>query len=218
MNIKNKTDEHFHEAIIIIKQFVEKFSEEKNLEIEFRLGYMEDDEFKTDIKIDYFNKIYDVLSSTDVWSDVKKEKTKDYFYNTKRLTIGLDEEICIKKEKLAILDFALIGSGFDLRVSFSRETPVKKFDIANANYLRKKDRTSFCHKHVSFDLTNVSMVDNSIENNLYEVELEIKEINLSKMSSYYLVHDALLKITDMVKMCEELDDHYKLEFTKDNIY
>jgi hypothetical protein len=218
MNVKHKIDGHFHEAIEIIKPYVEKFSEEKNLEIEFRLGYMEDDEFKTDIKRDYFDKIYNVLSSTDVWSDVKEEKTEDYFYNTKRLTIGLDQEICVKKEKLVILDFALIGSGFDVRVSFSRETPVKKFDITSANYLRKKDRTSFIHKHVSFDLTDVSMVDNSIENHLYEVELEIKELDLAKMSSYYMVHDALLKITDMVKMCEELDDNHKLEFTKDKIY
>ncbi len=212
-------DKHFHDAIEKIKKYVELYSKEDNLEIEFRLGYNEEDEFKTDIGKELYDKIYNtMILSDDSWSKINQEFSEDYFYSGKRMSVTKDETICIKKEKIATFDYAFKGSGFDLRISFSREIPTKKFDLEKYNYKRIKDRTSFLHKHLSYDLTKVTMDDNNIEDHLFEVELEIKKIDLTKMTSHYIIHDALLKITDLVKICEDIDYDYSLKLTKENVY
>ena len=134
---------------------------------------------------------------------------------------NIETVYCIKKEKLTILDFVFAGSGFDLRVSFSRETPSRKFAREKSTYKRIKKRTSYIYKHLSFDLTTVIMEDNKVEDHLFEVELEIKDISkiLNKtMTSHYLVHDSLLKIRDIIKFCDEIDNSAKLQFVKEKNY
>jgi hypothetical protein len=212
-------DKCFHDAIAKLKEYIEKYKDEEYLEIEFRLGYLEDDEFRTDIGQEFFNKINDKLVDSEVWSSISYEKSEDYFYNGKRLSITEKNPngTCIKKEKLAIFDFIFCGTGFDLRVSFSREIPSNNFPIEKAIYKRVKERHSYNYKHLSYDLTQVTLEDNSVEDHVFEIELEIKQIDLSKMTSHYLIHDSLLKIKDMVEMCEEIDDNPSLELKKEKI-
>jgi len=38
------------------------------------------------------------------------------------------------------------------------------------------------------------------------------------MTTHYIIHDSLLKIRDMVKMCEEIDTDAKVEFIKEKVY
>ncbi len=211
-------DDCFHEAIEKLIPYVEKYKNEENLEIEFRLGYIEDEEFKTDVGKDFFDKITDNLIDCELWSSITTEKSQDYFYNGRRLTVTDKDSYCIKKEKLAIFDFVFVGTGFDLRVSFSKEIPSKKFTEDKASYKRIKERTSYTFKHLSYDLTKVTMEENTVEDHLFEIELETKILDLSKMTSHYLIHDSLLKIKDMVKMCEEIDNDSKLEFVKEKIH
>lgn len=213
-------DNCFHDAIIILKKYIEKYKDEQYLEIEYRLGYLDNDEFKTDIGKEFFDKITNKLVDSESWSSIEVEKSEDYFYNGKRLTITdkNPKGICIKKEKLAIIDFIFSGTGFDLRVSFSKEIPSNKFSKEKANYKRIKERTSYNFKHLSFDLTKVTFEDNTIEDHVFEIELETKKLDLSIMTSHYLAHDSLLKIKDMVKMCEEIDDNCKIDFVKEKIY
>lgn len=220
--------ECFHDAIKILKKYVEAFSKtEENLEIEFRLGYIEEEEFNTDVGKDYFEKINAQLIDCVAWSSIEEEKTHDYFYSGKRLTImdkGKKKDICVKKEKIAVIDFKFSGTGFDLRVSFSREIPCNKFSIEKANYKRIKERRSFNYKgaktdlQLSYDLTKVTFEENTVENNNYEIELEIKKFDLNKVSSHFIIHDCLLKVYDMVKMCEEVDDKCKLIVNKEKVY
>jgi len=213
-------DDCFHEAIVRLKNLVEKYANEEHLEIEFRLGYLENDEFKTDIGKEFFDKITDQLVDSEVWTSVTTENSEDYFYNGRRLTITKEDlkGVCIKKEKLAIVDFIFAGSGFDLRVSFSKEVPSKRFAIEKANYKRIKERTSYNFKYLSFDLTKVTQRDNMVDDHLFEVELEIKQLDLKKMTSHYIIHDSLLKIKDMIKMCEEIDLTCNLTFVKEKIF
>jgi hypothetical protein len=213
-------DPTFHQAISKLKNYIDKYANEPNLEIEFRLGYLENDEFKTDIGKDFFDKITNNLVDSEVWSSITQEKSEDYFFNGRRLSITDKDPkgTCIKKEKLAIVDFIFSGSGFDIRVSFSKETPSKRFAIDKANYKRIKERTSFNFKHLSFDLTKVTMEENTVEDHLFEIELEIKQLDLTKMTSHYIIHDSLLKICDMVKMCEEIDNNSKVEFIKEKVF
>jgi hypothetical protein len=215
-----KEDPCFHQAICILRKYIEKFKDEKNLEVEFRLGYLDNDEFKTDVGREFFDKISDQLVDSESWSSIDVENSEDYFYNGKRLTISEKDQkgICIKKDKLAIIDFIFSGTGFDLRVSFSKETPSNIFPKEKANYKRIKERTSFNFKHLSFDLTKVTFEDNTVEDHVFEIELETKKLDLVKMTSHYLIHDSLLKIRDMVKMCEEIDEDSKLILIKEKLY
>lgn len=213
-------DECFHEAICKLKEYVEKYKNEKHLEIEFRLGYLKDEEFKTDVGKEYFDKITDQLIDSESWSSIDNENSEDYFYNGRRLTITKKDPkgICIKKEKLAIIDFIFTGTGFDLRVSFSKETPSIRFAKEKANYKRIKERTSYNYKHLSYDLTKVTFEENTVEDHVFEIELETKNFDLSKMTSHYLIHDSLLKIKDMIKMCEEIDEKCLLQLVKEKVY
>jgi len=221
---KYTKDSNFHNAILVIKKHIEKYAEVPNLEVEFRLGYINKDEFKTDIGKSFFDKISEQLFESEMLE--KKlifDKTKDYFYNGRRLTVSDSNPkgTCIRKEKLAVVDFSINDSGFDMRVSFSKEIPSKRFDISKSNYARVKERSSFHHKHLRFDMTNVTVEDNTVEDHLFEIELEIMEIDFTKMSSHYLIHDALLKINDMVNMCEEEDNEicsHKIVLIKEKIH
>lgn len=215
-----KIDDCYHNAIIILKKYVEKYKNEENIEIEFRLGYLDNDEFKTNISKDFFDKITDQLIDSEVWSSIENDNIEDYFYNGKRLSISNKNPngVCIKKEKLAIIDFSFLGSGFDVRVSFCKEIPSNKFPKDKANYKRIKERSTYNYKHLSYDLTKVTFEDNTIEDHSFEVELEIKEINLNHMTSHYLIHDSLLKIKDLIKMCEEIDSDCRFELIKEKIY
>lgn len=215
-----KIDDCYHNAIIILKKYVEKYKNEENIEIEFRLGYLDNDEFKTNIGKDFFDKITDQLIDSEVWSSIENDNMEDYFYNGKRLSISNKNPngVCIKKEKLAIIDFSFLGSGFDVRVSFCKEIPSNKFHKDKANYKRIKERSTYNYKHLSYDLTKVTFEDNTIEDHSFEVELEIKEIDLNHMTSHYLIHDSLLKIKDLIKMCEEIDSDCRFQLIKEKIY
>ena len=91
-------DKHFHDAIVNIKKYIEQYSDTENLEVEFRLGYNEEDEFKTDIGKDFYDKIYNFLIlSKDSWSKVDHESSEDYFYSGKRLTITKDETCDVQR-------------------------------------------------------------------------------------------------------------------------
>jgi hypothetical protein len=214
-------DECFHEAILKLKEYIEKYKNEEYLEIEYRLGYLDNDEFKTDIGREFFDKITDRFVDSEVWSSIDTEFSEDYFYGGKRLTITNKNPngICIKKDKLAIIDFVFSGTGFDLRVSFSKEIPSSTlFPKEKATYKRIKERTSYNFKHLSFDLTKVTFEDNSVEDHVFEIELETKKLDLNKMTAHYLIHDSLLKIKDMVKMCEEVDNDCKLILKKEKVF
>ncbi len=91
-------DKHFHDAIEKIKKYVELYSKEDNLEIEFRLGYNEEDEFKTDIGKELYDKIYNtMILSDDSWSKINQEFSEDYFYSGKRMSVTKDETIMHSK-------------------------------------------------------------------------------------------------------------------------
>ena len=62
------------------------------------------------------------------------------------------------------------------------------------------------------------MEENTIENHLYEIELETKTLDLTKMTPHYFIHDSLLKIKDIVNICEPLEGDPKLVFIKQKVF
>jgi hypothetical protein len=219
-----ENDNCFHDAIIKIKELVNKYKDEDFIEIEYRLGYMGSDKFKTDIGKESYNKIMKELSSLDTWDEVLSTHSEDYFLDGVRMSVMSNEQIVIKKEKLAILDFSFEGTGLDIRVSFSKELPAEPFKPEDASFKRIKDRKSFLINKVnpvSYDITKITYINNSVEDYTYEFEIEwlgartsketSKETGVIVPSSYYSIHDCLLKIKDIVNLCEEMDDNCKLK-------
>ncbi len=212
-------DTIYHDAILKIKDHIEKYiNKSELLEIEFRLGFKEDNSFKTDIGKTFFNKMISKMNDSDM--PKKNEMSDDYFYKEKRLSISkvIKESKCIKKTKIAVFDFTFKGTAFDIRVSISTETPVNRFQPDKAEYKRSKDRNSFEYKNWRYDFTTVSIVENTIETKSYEVELESIKPDLSKTSSYYFCHDAFLKLTDLIKMCDPIEDNPKIVFVSEKIF
>lgn len=200
--------------LLSLKKYIEENGQDQDqdlgdLEIEFRIGIYDQDRqtFETNIGKENFEKISEQLNSSDIWSEVLTKNTVDYFLNGRRLSIAGDEKICIKKNKLEVHDFVISGSKFDLRVSVSRELKTNKFQQEKANYIRVKDRTSYVHDIWSYDLTTIRSKDSN-EPISYEFELEV--LNFKDTTIHYLMHDGLIKIMDIIQMCEIIDDDSKI--------
>ena len=213
----------FKEAIIKIMPFFDEYKDVEDIEVEFRLGFIEESSFSTDVSEEFYQKIFQVLDKSSCWSKKESTTTDDFFSKGKRKSINLvtKKETIIKKEKLTVLDFSFQGTPFDLRVSFSREIPKKKFSEKNVNYKRQKKRKSYIHQHWNYDLTIVTTEENTVFEKTYEVELEVSSpLNeiLGKMEPYCFVHSSLLKIKDLVNMCEEDEGSSKLCFIREKNY
>jgi len=193
----------FKEALINIIPIVEKYKDQKDIEIEFRLGYLENDRFNSNIPELFFKKIFDKLNNSTMFHNEKREML-DTFNNGLRRTKDLvkNRSTVIKKEKIASFDFSLLNTPFDIRVSISREIKmsIKDFKETSNSYRRHKNRTSFSYKSWSFDLTEISYEENSVKYNLFEVELEIENL---KSDINYIIHSSLLKVRDMALFCED---------------
>ena len=213
--------QHFEEAIEKILPYVEKYRDFPNLEMEFRLGYLEDGDkiFNASVNEDFFKEIAHKLDTNTRWKSKERSVMNDFFHEGKRLSVYSDgKKECIKKVKLASLDFIFENTPFDVRISFSQEHPQDESTFTNIQdtsfYKRSKDRMSYKHKSWSFDITSVKTVDNSVEDITFEAELEVCDLKntLKKMNTKYFIHSSLLKIKDMVNMCERVDDDAILTF------
>ena len=153
-----------------------KFKNEKNVEIEMRLGKINRGSFDTNIGKETFDKILRALKKYQSWESVKRTSDMCYYYDKIRLTIDEDTEESnqIVKEKLTKVDHALSGS-FDVRFSVSKEVPFEKEDIEYTS-VRKRTRESFVRKNLSIDMTVVSGNPDDLdceEEESYQIEFEI---------------------------------------------
>jgi hypothetical protein len=221
--------QYFSDALKRIIPYIEKFKDRPNLEIEFRLGRLETDGtnniFNASVSEEFFKDIVEVLETNPNWDSKNRGILNDYFNNGIRMSVHSDgKKSCIKKIKLVSLDFEFTDTPFDIRVSLSQEIPktIEEFMVGidgaselneNDLFKREKDRMSYRHQAWSFDITTVKTIENSVPTIQYEVELETVNINiLESMSMQYFVHSSLLKIKDMINMCETVPEDSVLDF------
>lgn len=199
-------DELFNDPIDYLTPTYDNHKNNKNIEIEFRIGKLINNRFNTDISKEHFDLINNYLSECEEWDTIDFINSEDYFKDDKRLSVSDEETKCIKKEKLDTFDFNFIGSCYDIRVCFSSETPAKKFNITKNLLKRTKQRISYVIDGVSYDLTTVE----SNGTKTYSVEIEIKDIKHA--STRYMLHNCFLKIKDIIEFCGALDPdaHLKL--------
>ena len=218
IDLNNEFD-NLKDSINKIEEMVNKYKNYDHLEMEFRLGFIEEDEnnkeFNTDIGECFKEKIGKVLETCKEWSVKERIRIKDYIVNNKRLSIDPNgNKKCIRKEKLCKLDFRFEGTPFDIRVCFSQEIPITIEDFKKEKknyYIRQKDRMSYKYKTWIFDITEVRLEDNTVETINCEVELECNLLeSLESKSSKYIVHSSLLKVKDLINMCEKIENETKL--------
>lgn len=192
-------------AIECLKELIQKYKSVKNIEIEIRLGIIEDSKFNSGLNSeDFYNKIKERLDSCQEWTKIEKINYKEKINgNIKKIDNSF---IC--KKKLETIDFNFKGTPYDFRISICSETPIEvnKFDPI---LIRNKYRTSYYYKECKFDLTKVETEYNNeiVENEEFEIEL----LNLNSITSdLYRAHSALLKIYDIINMCEEIKSTAKL--------
>jgi len=195
--------DHFNQlkpAIKTLETLIKKYKNHKNVEIEIKLGRI-DGSFVTGIHSEsFYEKIKETLNSYKSWDSVKEENTTDYIKDSYRKT----GDIIIHKKRLETVNFMFKGTPYDFRICVSTETPctLKSF---KHSFIRKKNRVSYVYKECKLDLTKIEEETNDeiIENEEFEVEL----IKLtSSTSDVYRAHSALLKIRDIINICEQIDN------------
>jgi hypothetical protein len=226
----------FKDALFRIVPYVEKYKNEKHIEIEFRLGFIEASptHFNTDIPVDFFNKIKKKLNSNKNWASVQNSKTTDYFNSGVRISVDNKRTVgeavsCIRKTKLVTINFRFEDTPFDIRFCISKEEPCVLNDvqkrIQNCNHSREKERTRFTHKFWNFDITRVKEIENTVENVTHEIELDVSwpvgetSVPLAKprfaspdTALPYIIYSSLLKINDLVNMCENVSEKSQMVF------
>lgn len=195
--------DYYHQlepAIKTLEGLIKKYKNVKNVEIEIKLGRI-DGKFIAGIHSEtFYDKIKTALDSYTGWDSYNQDDTVDYIKDSYRKT----GNNIIHKERLESINFNFKGTPYDFRICVSTETP-SKLNSFKHSLVRRKNRISYVYKEYKLDLTKVEeeSSDEIVENEEFEVEL-IK-LN-SNTSDIYRAHSALLKIRDIINICEKIED------------
>ena len=204
-------------GIIALLNIIKEYKNKDSIEIEIRLGQIESGSFRPGLgsKI-FYDKICTILDTNKNWKDVIKTQTEEIVNNGhKKITYKnckkINKHIYIKKEKLKTIDLTYENTPYDLRMCVSTEIEsTEKFKIG---IIRKKDRISYVHNDYRIDITKVIQIDNTVESEIYELEIELLNLD-SEISDKYRAHSALLLIHDIINMCESIIPESKLKIIK----
>ena len=224
-NDKLQNDKDLIPVIVKLVELIEKYKDYSNIEIEIRLGYIEDDYFDTNITNEYYKKINNTLNSFQGWSYNDNKTTTDYYYDG-NLRLSIDTEgnrSAMKKVRMVDIDIAYDSAPFDIRISVSQETPIDPNDINNNNLKtsRNKKRITRIYDKWKFDLSEVTTEHNNLKKKGYEFEIEIDNLSgtLKKYNydSMYVAHSTLLKLRQVINMCEEPEEIFPMEIISEKI-
>jgi hypothetical protein len=186
--------QNIKETVTKIVSFMNTYRSQRYIEYEIRLG-RSGEYFETNMNKRHYQLVSDAFSTFVDESGKKIEPilttyTAEYDVDNRR---KIDDKV-IEKKRLGHMDFEIKNSPFDIRVSVSKEQPVKKFGpvVLSMN----KERASYKYKNWSYDLT---ITDNSKYS--VEIELDTKKILADNMPLF--IYSTLMKICDISLMCEK---------------
>ena len=221
LNMLITADQQDNQNIIDILSLLSKnIDDHKNdkepIEIEGRLGYWNDADKYFDTMIDkkFFDLIHKKLEDSEVWDNIMYLKETIYYHKSLRLSVNeKNKKKCIEKIKLEKKDLECEYCPFDIRfcISSEKSVPLSKFPKKLENLKKRtKDRTSYIYNDWSFDLTHLIEIENTVQEDIYQIEIEylgkIKNIE----NSPYVCHSLLLKLQDLINMIEPLGDNREL--------
>lgn len=178
-----------------------KLESNEKLEIECRLGTYFFNKFDSNITEIYFNKLKKSLDNSSKKNIFKRSKMiiEDIIEGEYRVS----NSKLLKKHKLENINIKCTEGPFDIRLTISKEiSEIDKIKISmiknKSNYKRIKKRYSYVYKNLSYDLTEVIIINNSLETKSYEFEIEI--LNIFEIENIdYLFN----KIKDILKICDK---------------
>lgn len=157
---------------------IRKHASSEHVEIEIRLGRKTPTKFDTNVGRETFHKLLKALDKYKGWES-KAEGRYSVYYGSggKRITVdeSTDESIAIVKTRVAVSDFSLDDSPFDVRLGISKEVPYEQDDEEMAS-VKEKRRWSFVRKNLTIDLSEIKgdpEDPDSDEDTTWHVELEI---------------------------------------------
>ena len=198
-----------------LHRVITKYKNMENVEIEVRFGFK-----KKEIGANYFDAniqktFYDMIKKRLESSLLERinEKTQVYVMNRKRvITQNTEIKEVHKKRKIESIDFSLLNTPYDIRISVSQEqpctlTPCERDEFMNELYhIRSRDRITYKYKYWNFDLSKIYRrnyhdtfyKDYPLETYEFEIELNLNDI--LDVNDVYLAHSFYMKIIDFVMM------------------
>ena len=191
----------FHELVRII----DRYRDVPNVEIEVRLGWKEGrDRFDTNVGETFFKRIRDTLRNTNALREVSQESNVYTSGILRKVVTHGERDDIHKKKRLEVVDFNILGTPYDARVSVCQEIPVRTTKTRKWSFLRHRQRSSYLYKMWRYDLTKCTSATPADEFTedlvMYEIELELDVNKVDDCSSSYLAHAAVVKIIDLVEM------------------
>lgn len=212
-------------GIAILEEIIEKYKNNNKIEIELRIGRINETKFVPGIlSVDFFKRIQIILEKSTIWDKVEEICTRESICNNIRKIEIINDNSSLKsntdikymkKNKKENHDFFYENTPFDIRLAVAEEEILTTKKISHINFtvpdiIRYKNRKQFYYKeNYVIDLTEVKTIINTVESINYEVEVELLNLQ-SDISNCYRAHSALLLIRDIINMCETIDDTAEL--------
>tara|TARA_B000000557_G_C20706773_1_gene414035 strand:- start:256 stop:867 length:612 start_codon:yes stop_codon:yes gene_type:complete len=195
-----------HKLCDEIKPILDKYKNDKYVEMEFRLGKFNGTFFDTNVGKDAFYKFKEGLEIYTGWEKIVNSSCEVYYRNNhnNRLTIDqtTEEDTLICKEKVFTQDFKHLNkSPYDIRFNVSHEIPIEDTGDNQWDRNKIKERFSYIRKNLSIDMTICSgMVQDmdAEDSHTYQVEFEIIEPN--KVDDIDTLFKIIHKIKDFFNM------------------
>ena len=177
----------------------------EHVEVEFRLGKLGQQGFDAHVPASLFHAFTRVLQSNPKWDAVQELHSVDTYTRGVRVSTMLPEKtvVAVRKQRVCNIDVAMPDSPLDVRMSVSTEVPAPVLpgpDVGRQS--RVKRRTSYLHGGWQFDLTRVqrgsSPNEDSDEEEVYEVEVEMQWKCFLRQPVTYLAHQGLLLVQDLL--------------------
>jgi len=200
-------------AITNFANVIKTYKTYQHVEIELRVGILEGGKFKPGLSsVEFFTKVKQLLDSNKNWTNVSTKQTNECISGNIR-QIGKDKH---KKEKLYQANYSFENTPYDFRISVSTEIETKEKIVKNNSITRDKLRHSYTHSDFRFDLTRVIQTQNKISEEIYELEIELLNLN-NEISDFYRGHSALLKLRDIINCCENISTDCQVQFINEDV-
>ena len=200
------------------------------VEVEIRLGTVNNTHFDSSVDMNYFKSINSALEKGE-WKSTEKIFTKEYYKKDEKsrliehYSLSENDEVKIKdrslimKENILTNTIQLKNSPFDIRFSVNQEFMLNSYIENNLNSftenttIREKLRHSFINDDFKYDLTYVVQTKNNIKKEKYEIEIEILQNDTTiSWDTSYLNEFIECKIYDLVNIIEKIDkDQFKIK-------
>ena len=216
----NKIDyyKQLETGINVLKELIEKYKNKNDIEIELRIGRIDETSFISGLNSkDFFNKIKENLDTCKDWSKTDIVYSEEIIYHKFKQINILDKNDIIlntifqNKNKIENNDLFFENTPYDIRIAIASENIINKPKInkEEEKCKRHKKRYKYYYKDFIIDLTEVSQIINTVEKVIYELEVELVNLD-SNMSNLYRSHSAFLLIRDFINFCEPVENDAEL--------